>query len=95
MVNALLCRENHAIDRDQPISQVRTMDELMGSAVAERRLSTTRLALRRASRCCFAALVSTALIMSFDVTAATQEMGSADGLGAARGSVLSLVVVKA
>jgi putative ABC transport system permease protein len=81
----------HAIDRDQPISQVRTMDELMGSAVAERRLSTTLLAVF-ASLALLLAAIGIYGLMSFDVTRRTQEMGLRMALGAAQGSVLSLVV---
>ena len=90
IVNALRAAI-HAIDRDQPISQVRTMDELMGSAVAERRLSTTLLAVF-ASLALLLAAIGIYGLMSFDVTRRTQEMGLRMALGAAQGSVLSLVV---
>ena len=90
IVNALRAAI-HAIDRDQPISQVRTMDELMGSAVAQRRLSTTLLAVF-ASLALLLAAIGIYGLMSFDVTRRTQEMGLRMALGAAQGSVLSLVV---
>ncbi len=81
----------HAVDRDQPLSMVRTMDELMGDAVAQRRLSTTLLTVFAGIALLLAA-IGIYGVMSFDVTRRTQEMGLRMALGAAQASVLSLVV---
>jgi predicted permease len=80
-----------SVDRDQPIANVRTMDDLMGTAVGQRRLSTWLLAIFAGIALLLAA-IGIYGVMSFDVTRRTQELGLRMALGAARGSVLSLVV---
>jgi putative ABC transport system permease protein len=80
-----------SVDRDQPIANVRTMDDLMGTAVGQRRLSTLLLAVFAGIALLLAA-IGIYGVMSFDVTRRTQELGLRMALGAARGSVLSLVV---
>ena len=84
-------REVLALDPDQPIAQVRTMDEMMDEALGQRKLSLYLLAT-------FAgvALLLSAIgiygVMSYDVTRRSQEIGLRMALGQARSSLLALVM---
>lgn len=80
-----------SVDPDQPISQVFALEALMDRALGQRRLLTYLLL-----TFALLALLLSALgiygVMSFDVTRRSQEMGLRMALGAARGSVLTLVM---
>jgi putative ABC transport system permease protein len=79
-----------SVDRDQPIADVKTMEEMMDRAVGQRRLSMLLLG-AFGGLAMLLASIGIYGVMSFDVTRRSQEIGVRMALGAARGSVLSLV----
>jgi putative ABC transport system permease protein len=87
-------REIMSVDGDQPLSQVRTMEQLVARAVSERRFTALLLSVFAALALMLAA-VGLYGVMSYVVSQRTSEIGLRLALGANAGDVVRMVVVNA
>ena len=84
-------REIHALDKDQPVSDVRTMDQWVARTLSQARFSSLLLALFAAVALLLAA-IGIYGVMAYAVNQRTPEIGLRLAIGAEGGDILKMIV---
>jgi putative ABC transport system permease protein len=90
-LTAAATREIHALDPDQPVADVRTLDQVVAKSIARPRFNALLLAIF-AGVALVLASVGIYGVMNYSATQRTQEIGIRMALGAKPGDILRLVV---
>jgi ABC-type antimicrobial peptide transport system permease subunit len=87
----LVQREVRGLDRDQPVSDVRTMEQWVSRSMAETRFSSTLLAIF-AGLALLLASIGIYGVMSYAVAQRTGEIGIRLALGAGTGEIVRMLI---
>jgi putative ABC transport system permease protein len=90
-LSAAAVREIHALDPDQPVTEIRTLDQVVAKSIARPRFNALLLAIF-AGVALVLASVGIYGVMNYSATQRTQEIGIRMALGAKPGDILRLVV---
>jgi putative ABC transport system permease protein len=90
-LTAAAVKEIHALDPDQPVAEIRTLDQVVAKSIARPRFNALLLAIF-AGVALVLASVGIYGVMNYSATQRTQEIGIRMALGAKPGDILRLVV---